>query len=159
MHGRMRSVCCVFVFASVFCLVGGCYSPKVPQADKDEDPFAGADVNKTEVPTNEAPPPQNSVLPDLDYIKDMLRRSAEHAARCNTRENPGPRGIATVTVTYRNNGRLESVDVAKPHFGTMIGDCVQRAFEGVIVTSWTDKRTVTLDRIVDFDKKVQSPTP
>jgi len=153
-----RAFGAIYLAASI-CLSTGCYSVKINMPEPDEDPFAGTDLAATKVPPNEAPPPKNSTDPDIDFIKDMLRRSAEQAAKCDDPDNKGPRGIASVTVTFANNGRVTSTVVAPPHAGTQIGACITRAFDPIYVTSWTKKNSVTMNRVIDFDKKKQDPTP
>ncbi len=155
----MRFAHGAFLTAAVFCLTAGCYSPKINTPDEEEDPFAGTTLDPNAAPVNEAPPPKNSKEPDLDFIKDMLRRSADQAAKCNVDANAGPRSIAYVTVTFTRNGRVSEIEVASPHKDTPIGDCVKRAFDGIFVTGWQSKESVTMERKVDFDKKAQDPTP
>jgi hypothetical protein len=145
--------------AALVCLTAGCYSPKINTPEDEEDPFAGTTIDPNAASVNEAPPPKNSKEPDLDFIKDMLRRSADQAAKCAVDANAGPRSIAYVNVTFTRNGRVSEIDLAAPHKDTAIGDCVERAFEGIFVTGWQSKESVTMERKVDFTKKAQDPTP
>ena len=148
-----------FLLSAVFLLSAGCYSPDVKTpANEEEDLFEGTSMDPNAGPVNEAPPPKKATEPDMDYIKDMLRRSAEQAAQCDGEENAGPRGTATVEVTFRFNGRVSDITVYPPHEGTPIGACVKRAFEGIFVTGWSgDPLEVKVERKVEFGKKEQEP--
>lgn len=146
------------LLSAAFLLSAGCYSPEIKTPDDEDDPFKGTTVDPNAGPVNEAPPPKNPTEPDMDYIKDMLRRSADQAAQCNVEENAGPRGTANVDVTFTPNGRVDDITVYPPHEGTPIGACVKRAFEGIFVTAWEGSDTVKVSRKVDFSKKEQEPT-
>jgi len=142
---------------AVLFLATGCYSPDIKTPDKEEDPFKGTTTG--EGPVNEAPPPKNAQEPDMDYIKDMLRRSADQGAQCNVEANAGPRGTLSLDVTIKPNGRTGEITVYPPHSGTPIGECVKRAFEGIFVPGWAGENSVKVERKVDFAKKEQDPTP
>ncbi|HNS98167.1 MAG TPA: hypothetical protein PLJ27_23875 [Polyangiaceae bacterium] len=155
----MRFVHGAFLSTAIVCLTASCYSTKVNTPQDEEDVFAGTSLDPNAAPVNEAPPPKNAKEPDREFIKDMLRRSADQAAKCNVEANAGPRSNVYVNVTFTRNGRVSKIDVAPPHRDTPIGDCVQRAFEGIFVTGWQSNESVTMERIVDFNKKAQDPTP
>ncbi len=144
---------------SAACLISGCYSPEVKTPDNEDDPFERTSMDPNSGPVNEAPPPKSITEPDMDYIKDMLRRSAEQAAQCDVEENAGPRGSATVDVSFKPNGRVEDITLYPPHEGTPMGDCIKRSFDGVFVPAWEGSDPVTVERVVDFTKKKQEPTP
>ena len=137
----------------------GCYNPRVKDPGDEDDPFKGTNLSDKSGSANEAPPPKSARKPDMEYIKDMLRRSADQAAKCDNSEVQGPRDVARVTVSFRPNGHISEIVVSSPHEGTAMGECIRRAFDGVIVTSWEGEETVTIDREVDFSKKEQGPTP
>lgn len=48
-----------------------------------------------------------------------------------------PRGEATVTVTFQEDGTVKSVSVPSPFDGTPVGECVLRAYKAVIVPPYT----------------------
>lgn len=147
------------LIGAVCCLSAACYSPTVKTPDQEEDPFKGTTLDPNAGPVNEAPPPKNPKEPDMDFIKDMLRRSADQAAQCDDEANAGPRGIAHFDVTFTRNGRVSEIVVHPPHEGTPIGDCMKRAFEGIFVTGWKDAGSVTVEQKVDFSKKAQEAAP
>ena len=89
----------------------------------------------------------------MDFIKDMARRSGEQAAKCaNEPANTGPRGEATVQVTFEPTGQSGEIVVFPPHQGTPIGDCMKRAFVGVFVTGW-EGDAVQVDQKIDLSGK------
>lgn len=154
----MRFARSALAIGCVLALSAGCYSPKVNTPDNEDDPFEGTTMDPKSAPVNEAPPPKNATEPDMDFIKDMARRSADQAAKCDATENAGPRGVATLEVTFKPNGHVGEITLFPPHEGTPIGECVKRAFDGIFVTGWKGE-PVKIERKVDFSKKVQEPTP
>lgn len=48
-----------------------------------------------------------------------------------------PRGEATVTVTFQEDGTVKTVSVPSPFDGTPVGECVLRAYKAVIVPPYT----------------------
>lgn len=137
----------------------GCFSTNVRVPRNDDDPFKGTTLDPNSAPVNEAPPPKNPQDPDMDYIKDMLRRSADQGAKCDNKEIKGPRDIAHVEVVFTPNGRVDKVTVRPPHEGTPMGNCLARAFEGIFVTDWQGSESVTLEQPIDFSKKKQEALP
>ncbi len=144
------------LFVGIIFSLSGCYSPKVNAPDAEEDPFAGSTMDPNSAPVNEAPPPKNATKPDMDFIKDMARRSADQAAQCAVDENSGPRSVATLEITFKPNGHVGDITLHPPHEGTPIGDCIKRAFDGIFVTGWSGS-SVKIERKVDFEKKAQEP--
>ena len=56
-----------------------------------------------------------------------------------------PRGEATVTITFQEEGSVKSTTIASPFDGTAVGDCALRAFKAVIVP-----RYIGGDHITDW---------
>lgn len=128
----------------------GCYSPKINAPEPEEDPLAGTQVDPVALAAmNKPPPPKNQTDPDMDFIRDMTRRGGEQAQLCAVPDNAGPRGTASVSVTYGPNGHVTKVLVLAPHANTPIGDCIRRAFEPQIVTGWQGE-PVTIDQKVEL---------
>ena len=148
---RVRSA--AILVPTLFALSAACYSPKVNEPGKEEDPFKGTSMDPNAGPINDAPPPKNAKEPDMDFIKDMARRSGEAAEKCIIEPaNTGPRGEARVQVTFEPTGQSSDIIVMPPHEGTPIGDCIKRAFVGVFVTSW-EGEAVKVDQTVDLSGK------
>ena len=88
----------------------------------------------------------------MDFLIDMAGRSGRQALKCDAPEIKGPRDTATVDVTFEPTGWSGAVVVHKPHEGTPIGECIQRAFEKVPVTNFKGS-AVTLTQTIDYAKK------
>lgn len=65
-----------------------------------------------------------------------------------------PRGEATVTITFQEDGKVKSAAIASPFDGTPVGECAVRAFKSVITT-----RYVGGDHIMDWKINLADPPP
>jgi hypothetical protein len=127
-------------------------TPETPPTEKnplDEAPPADPEAVAAR---GKPPPPVNQEAPDMDFLRDMTRRSAEQAAKCDVPSTAGPRETANVDVTYETSGHVEKVVVHPPHAGTAIGQCMERAFEGAIVTNFKGG-SVTINQKVQLARK------
>lgn len=65
-----------------------------------------------------------------------------------------PRGEATVTITFQEDGSVKTATIASPFDGTAVGDCVLQAFKPVIVP-----RYIGGDHITDWKINLVDPPP
>ncbi len=135
---------------TVLLLAGACHTRGARSPDY-EDPLKNAPpVDKEALEAmNRPPPPPSQEEPDLEYFKDLSRRSAKQAAMCDVPANTGPRGIAEVDLSFEPAGRIGKIVVHSPHEGTPIGACVARAFEGVPSTPFKGE-AVVIQQSVEF---------
>jgi len=71
---------------------------------------------------------------DEAQAKIFLARAATNARTCgNVVGKNQPRGDATVTVTFSGVGKSTKATVSSPFEGKPIGNCVVRAFVGIVV--------------------------
>jgi hypothetical protein len=72
---------------------------------------------------------------DEGQAKIFLARAAHNARTCvNVVGKSQPRGDATVTVTFSGTGKSTKATVGAPFEGKPIGNCVVRAFVGIVIT-------------------------
>jgi hypothetical protein len=88
---------------------------------------------------------------DEKQSKLELQRATNSAESCpgavsGTEGKDKPRGQTRVTVTFQEDGTVRDVTIPSPFDGTKIGDCVLRAYKGVIVPPYTGG-----EQIVDWD--------
>ncbi|HQP38089.1 MAG TPA: hypothetical protein PLI95_23055 [Polyangiaceae bacterium] len=139
------------LFAVAAAALSACSPISAPKPAEEANPLEGskpADVSHVGQP----PPVQNQEGPDMDFLIDMAGRSGRQALKCDAPEVKGPRDTATVDVTFEPTGWSGAVVVHKPHEGTPIGECIQRAFEKVPVTNFKGS-AVTLTQTIDYAKK------
>jgi hypothetical protein len=88
---------------------------------------------------------------DEKQSKLELQRATNSAESCpgavaGTEGKDKPRGETRVTVTFQEDGTVRDVTIPSPFDGTKVGDCVLRAYKGVIVPPYTGG-----EQIVDWD--------
>lgn len=89
-----------------------------------------------------------------------LKRAARSAETCpdtlpDEDKKSSPKGVATVTLVFNNEGHVKEASVAAPFADTPVGKCVLRAMGAVIVPDYVGpEETVTWD--VDLTGKHKS---
>ncbi len=144
----MRNAILIAIAAAA---LGACSPVSAPKPADEPNPLEGSkpsDVSHVGQP----PPVQDQEGPDMDFLIDMAGRSGRQALKCDANEIKGPRETATVDVTFEPTGWSGAVVVHKPHEGTPMGDCIQRAFEKVPAANFKGP-AVVLTQTIDFEKK------
>ncbi len=79
-------------------------------------------------------------------------RSAESCAGVVT--EAGPKGKATVTLSFKNDGHVKSATIDAPFDGTELGKCVLNAYQAVIVPTYVgEEKTMTWPVDLSGEKK------
>jgi hypothetical protein len=85
-----------------------------------------------------------------------LKRAARSAETCpESVTEKAPKGKATVTLTFANDGRVKESKISSEYAETKVGTCVLRAMDSVIVPAYTGEEH-TLDWEIDLTGKKQS---
>lgn len=140
------------LFPAVVAMIA-CSPIGAPKPAEEPNPLEGTEGKQVDTShIGEPPPVKNQDAPDMDFLIDMAGRSGRQALKCDMPDIKGPRDTAVIDVTFEPSGWSGAVQVHKPHEGTAIGDCIQRAFEKVPVTAFKGS-AVTLQQKIDFAKK------
>jgi hypothetical protein len=97
---------------------------------------------------------------DATQAELELKRAARSAETCpdtlpEEDKKNSPKGVATVTLLFNNEGHVKEATVGSPFTDTPVGKCVLRAMGAVIVPDYVGpEKTVTWD--VDLTGKGQS---
>jgi len=96
---------------------------------------------------------------DKKQTKLELQRATLSAESCPgvVYEQEGkehPRGAFKVTITFQEDGTVKTIAVPSPFDGKPVGDCVTRAYKGVIIPPYTGG-----EQIVDWDVDLKDLKP
>ena len=87
---------------------------------------------------------------DQPYAELELKRASRSAETCpESVTEKAPKGKARVTLVFRNDGHVKEARVGDPYTETLVGKCVLRAMEAVIVRTYTGPEK-TLEWDVDL---------
>jgi hypothetical protein len=85
-----------------------------------------------------------------------LKRAARSAETCpESVTEKAPKGKATVTLTFANDGRVKDSKISQEYAENAVGTCVLRAMSNVIVPAYTGEEK-TVEWEVDLTGKKQS---
>lgn len=74
---------------------------------------------------------------DQAYAELELRRASRSAETCpESVTEKAPKGRARVTLVFRNDGNVKNASLAEPYTDTVVGKCVLRAMNAVIVKTY-----------------------
>ncbi len=80
---------------------------------------------------------------DESYASLELRRAARSAETCpESVTEKSPKGRASVSLTFENDGHVKTATVAPPYEDTAVGKCLLRAMGAVIVKNFTGSQKV-----------------
>ncbi|HLV68905.1 MAG TPA: hypothetical protein VKY73_23975 [Polyangiaceae bacterium] len=92
---------------------------------------------------------------DEHYAELELKRAARSAETCpESVTEKAPKGKARVTLVFRNDGHVREARIGDPYTETVVGKCVLRAMEAVIVRPYEGpEKTVEWDIDLTGEKK------
>jgi hypothetical protein len=126
------------VFALGICLgAGGCHSDQPAQSPSNEPSEEGTTPKWSSAPSKPVDPNEPEAKKgvfDQEQANVVMARSAKMAHTCiDVAPKDDPRGDAEVTVTFSGIGRSTKAVVGGEFADKAIGQCVVRAFVGMII--------------------------
>jgi hypothetical protein len=126
------------VVAAGICLgLGGCHSEQPAQSpsnDTSDETASPKWSGGSSKPADTAAPESMKGKFDQEQANVVMARAAKNAHTCvGVAPKDDPRGDAQVTVIFSGIGRSTKATVSGEFQGKTIGDCVERAFVGIII--------------------------
>lgn len=93
---------------------------------------------------------------DAKYAELELKRASRSAETCpESVTEKAPKGMAAVSITFKNEGNVREATIGSPYTDTMVGTCVLRAMKAVIVRTYEGPEK-TIEWQVDLTGKGKS---
>ena len=132
--------------ACASCLAGG--GPRARQPGPSQLP---AIPGAAYPPSQQAPGPRGggggggggaggTIEPNRAAVQSALRAVGPAVRACGT----GSGGVATVTLVFNQQGRVNTANVGAPHAGTPVGSCVARAAREAQIPAFNSRPTLSV---------------
>lgn len=141
-------------------LLAACGGTEQPRPKNPLDDAPPAEKGRFTDPSVPVPLEAKPRVFDAEQGRVVLARAAKNAATCVDVAGPDqPHGDAKVSVTFAGTGHSVRAAVPAPFDGTQIGQCVVRAFVGIIVPPF-DGPEVTVEQPVELKApEPEAPPP